>query len=365
LINWTIDADISKAWTPPSEFYTSAEVLNQTREFVFAPSWQFLADLDSLRAPGSVVPLTLLEGFLDEPIVVTRDMDDTLHVLSNVCTHRGMKVAETGGNERYLRCRYHGRRFDLAGRFQHMPEFEGVQNFPCEADSLPKIPHAKWGKYLFASVEPRLSFESWAGPMLHRLAWLPLHEFRYSPERSRDYLVNANWALYVDNYLEGFHIPFVHSGLNELLDYGNYRTEHYEASNLQIAVANSNEHSFELPPSSPDVGQSIAAYYYWLFPNTMFNFYPWGLSINIVRPLGPSITKVSFLCYVWREEKLASGAGAQLDRVEREDEVIVEAVQQGVRSRLYDRGRYSVSRESNVWHFHRLIAQQMRSAGSP
>jgi len=92
----------------------------------------------------------------------------------------------------------------------------------------------------------------------------------------------------------------------------------------------------------------------------MLNFYPWGLSVNVVRPLGPELTKVSFLPYVWDASKLDAGAGAALDRVEREDEVVVEAVQKGVRSRFYDRGRFSVRREQGVHHFHRLLAQALK-----
>ena len=88
----------------------------------------------------------------------------------------------------------------------------------------------------------------------------------------------------------------------------------------------------------------------------MFNFYPWGVSINVVRPLAVDRTKVSFLSYVWDRSRLDRGAGAGLDRVEREDESIVEAVQRGVGSRSYDRGRYSPAREQGVHHFHRLLA---------
>ncbi|HVS01981.1 MAG TPA: SRPBCC family protein, partial [Thermoanaerobaculia bacterium] len=107
---------------------------------------------------------------------------------------------------------------------------------------------------------------------------------------------------------------------------------------------------------SPDAGTRVAAYYFWVFPNLMLNVYPWGLSINVVRPLAVGRTRVSFLSWVWRPEKLASGAGAALDRVEREDEEVVECVQRGVRSRLYRRGRYSPTREQGVHHFHRLVA---------
>ena len=98
-----------------------------------------------------------------------------------------------------------------------------------------------------------------------------------------------------------------------------------------------------------------AAQYWWIFPNLMLNFYPWGLSLNLVQPQAIDRTRVLFRSYVWDESKLGQGAGAALVRVETEDEAIVEAVQRGVRSRLYNSGRYSPSRESGVHHFHRLL----------
>jgi choline monooxygenase len=355
----SVHADISQASTLPAQFYKDPAIFAQVIEKVFARSWQFVGDLSAVKVPGAVWPFTLLEGSLDEPLVATRDMADELHVLSNVCTHRGMQVVEGAGNERFLRCRYHGRRFGLDGCLQHMPEFEGVCGFPSERDHLPKVPHGFWGKFLFAGVRPSHSFEETIRPVTDRLGWLPLDQFTHAPARGREYMVRANWALYVDNYLEGFHIPFIHASLNETLDYGNYTTEHFSRANLQLAVSKGGEDVFDLPASSPDYGQSISAYYYWLFPNTMLNFYPWGLSVNVVRPLAPDLTKVTFIPYVWDESKLDRGAGGALDRVEREDEAVVELVQRGVRSRFYDRGRFSVARESNVWQFHRLLSEAL------
>ena len=89
----------------------------------------------------------------------------------------------------------------------------------------------------------------------------------------------------------------------------------------------------------------------------MFNFYPWGLSINIVMLMGPEKTKVKFLSYIWDKSKLNTGAGAELDKVEQEDEEYVEQVQKGVKSRFYDRGHFSPSMEQGVHHFHLLLSE--------
>jgi choline monooxygenase len=356
-----VNERIEEASTLPSKFYKEESVFHAVREQIFAKSWQFALDTDAVKVPGAVMPMTLLEGFLDEPIVAVRDTQDKLHVHSNVCTHRGMQVVEGAGNERFLRCRYHGRRFGLDGRFQHMPEFEGVCGFPSERDHLPSIPFGTWGKFIFCSLFPEVSVDQWLGPMKNRLSWLPIDQGVYDPSRARDYLINANWALYIDNYLEGFHIPFIHASLNDVLDYDQYEYEHYPFGNLQLGISKGGEGTFNLPINSPDYGRSVSAYYYWLFPNTMFNIYPWGISINIVRPISPNLTKVSFLPYVWDASKIGAGAGAALDRVEREDEAVVELVQRGVRSRLYDTGRYSPKQESNVHQFHQLLAARLTS----
>ncbi|MBL8087354.1 MAG: aromatic ring-hydroxylating dioxygenase subunit alpha [Chthonomonas sp.] len=356
-----VDPDIRKASTLPAEFYSDTEIWESAKESVFGSSWQWIGDSDPVKIPGQVWPFTLLPGVLDEPLLLTRDSKDQLRCLSNVCTHRGMLVCEGAGNERYLRCRYHGRRFGLDGQFQHMPEFEGVEGFPTEADHLPQVPLEAFGPYLFTSLTPVAPFSEVFGPIVDRLGWLPLHEFRYVPEESRDYVVKSHWALYVDNYLEGFHIPFIHAALNETVDYDTYATELYPYANLQLAESKDGQGVFDLPPSSPDFGRAISAYYWWVFPNLMLNFYPWGLSVNVVRPLAQDLTRVSFIRYVWGDRKPEGGAGADLDRVEREDEVVVEAVQRGLRSRYYDRGRFSPLREIGTHHFHRLLAESIRT----
>jgi phenylpropionate dioxygenase-like ring-hydroxylating dioxygenase large terminal subunit len=367
-----IDAEIGRAETPPGWFYSDAGVYERTLDRVLRRSWQLVGDSDSVKVPGQVFPFTLLEGSLDEPLVLTRDFSDRVHCLSNVCTHRGTILCPhvgAVGHERALVCRYHGRRFDLDGKFRSMPEFEGVAGFPSEKDNLARAAFGGWGggeasKLVFASLEPAVPLAEWLRPVEVRCGWLPLHESRLDPGRSRDYLVNANWMLYIDNYLEGFHIPFVHAGLNQALDYGEYTTELHPWGNLQLGIAKGTDSCFAAPAGSPDRGRNIAAYYWWLFPNTMLNFYPWGLSVNVVRPLGVDRTRVSFLSYVWDESKLDAGAGTGLDRVEREDEAVVEAVHKGLRSRLYGRGRYSVKRETGVHQFHRLMCGALWGGGT-
>lgn len=174
---FTVDPDICRAATLPARIYTDPAIYEAAKERLFARSWQFVADSACVKSPGQVAPFTLLEGCLDEPLMLTRDGDDRIHCLSNVCTHRGNLVVERGGHERFLRCRYHGRRFGLDGSFQSMPEFEGVVGFPAPCDDLPRVPFGQWEPFLFAGITPAFSFEEWLGPMRERVGWLPLGDF--------------------------------------------------------------------------------------------------------------------------------------------------------------------------------------------
>jgi choline monooxygenase len=357
---YPIDPNIAKAKTIDTGFYTSAEVFEACKEKIFATSWQFIGAEDLVAANGDVHPFTLLPGYLDEPLLLTRDKSGKTNLLSNVCTHRGNLVAGKACKLNNLRCRYHGRMFGLDGKFSSMPDFKEVEDFPTAADDLHRLELFKWGKWLFTPLNPKYDPTLFFRDMIARVSWMPLADFKFEPALSRVFNVKAHWALYCENYLEGFHIPFVHAGLNAVIDYGEYATElFFPYASLQLGLAKTAENCFDLPSSSPDYGKNVAAYYFWVFPNMMFNFYPWGLSINVVEPVSPGESRVCFYSYVWNESKLDKGAGSGLDKVEMEDEEIVENVQRGIRSRFYTHGRYSATREKGTHHFHRIISEFM------
>lgn len=356
-----IDRNINKATTLPASFYKDEGIFNLLREKIFLSSWQFAGEEQLVKIPGSVYPFILLDHYLTEPLLLTRNEQGEVQCLSNVCTHRANLLVHGAGKTKKLTCTYHGRRFDLNGKFEHMPEFKEAENFPGACDHLYRFPIKKWGSLLFAGLNPSFDFQQVIDKMNERVGFLPLDNFSYDESLSKDYLVHAHWALYCDNYLEGFHVPFVHEGLNKVLDYGNYTTEIYTYCNLQIGYADDATETFDLPKDHIDHGKNVAAYYYWVFPNMMFNFYPWGLSVNIVKPLDLNRTKVSFLSYVMDPSKLGKGAGHELEKVEREDEFVVENVQKGINSSFYKAGRFSPTRERGVHHFHRLLAQFLNS----
>ena len=353
-----IDPDISKAKTLHTDFYKSEEFFELSKEKLFSTSWQFIGHASLAAKAGNVFPFIMLEKFLDEPLVLTNNGHGNFNLLSNVCTHRGNIVVNEACSLSALRCRYHGRKFNLDGTFQSMPEFEGVKSFPSADDDLKKIPVFNWKKFLFASLGKIHKPGIFLDDMIERISWLPLEEFVFREDLSKEYAVNAHWALYCENYLEGFHIPFIHSDLNTVIDFTDYTTElFFPYSNLQIGIAKNKKDAFDLPASSPDYGKEVAAYYFWVFPNMMFNFYPWGLSINVVKPVAIDRTVINFYSYVWDESKLHTGAGIRLDKIELEDEAIILSVQKGIGSRHYTQGRYSVTRERGPHHFHSILSK--------
>jgi choline monooxygenase len=310
---------------------------------VFAPSW-----LGTIVEPEIAGPRTrpFVWEPLGVPLVETRTADGTTRVLSNVCTHRAAIVCEKEGTGERLRCPYHGRIFGLDGRALKAPGFG--PDFPRDEDHLPVVPSAGWGPFRFLSLRPRTEFPHDAlAPWLSGIA---LDGF--SVEAPATYEVPAHWALYCDNFLEGLHIPFVHPGLQAAV--ADYRVETFAGGSVQIAWAKKDQPALSLADDHPLAGERIAALYFWLFPTTMVNVYPWGLSLNVVVPLGPARTQVMFQALVRDPSLRETGAGAGLHQVEMEDEVVVVSQQRGIRSPLYRAGRLAGA-EAAVAHFHAML----------
>lgn len=374
-----VEPDIRRARTIDPRVFGDAMVHRALMQGAFARSWQLvrLGELGSDPA-ATAAGFTLLPGALDEPLVWTRERgpSESLaseaevpreRVLSNVCTHRANLVVDEpcpgarAHRGRELVCGYHGRRFGLDGRFRSMPDFEETLDFPCERDDLAELELARLGPLCFTRLARGLSFDVWSAPLAALLREYDGEALVFAPERTRDYDVAASWALYVENYLEGFHVPFVHKGLDSVLDPGHYRTELFAHAVRQVGIARAGSNE---PTMRRANEPNVAGDYLWLWPNLMVNAYPWGISTNLVEPTSPTTCRVRYLTWVARPELMDRGAGAGLDTVEHEDEGVVERVQRGVRARLYPRGRFSPTREQGPHWFERLLARELEALAS-
>lgn len=140
-----VHPQIEKAKTLHTDFYLNPYWFKESKEKIFANSWQFVGDTDQVKDPGWCTPVNLLPDYLNEPLLLTRDRDNAIHCLSNVCTHRGNLLVEKPCRVNDIRCKYHGRRFQLNGHFSSMPEFKEVENFPSEADKFARTYHTHVG----------------------------------------------------------------------------------------------------------------------------------------------------------------------------------------------------------------------------
>jgi len=343
-----ITADICSADTLPGSAYGDAALLRRIVEGAFAKSWQ-LVEVEPPADDESASAGTLLPGCLDEPIVMTRDSSGALHLLSNVCTHRANTVVNQACAGRTLRCGYHGRRFRLDGSFVSMPGFKGACDFPTERDDLPKLPLERIGPLSFTNLDRGADFAPIADAMCNHVPTTLLEALPSRPTEDRVRDVAANWALYVDNQLERLHVPHVHPDL----DAASHHVETFAQGSLHIEYGAEGE-----PVIGEHDGRPTAAYHFWWFPNVLIHAYPWGVTTNVVTPLTVDRTRLRSLSYVAHPE--LRGSGAIFDRVEEEDVALVEQVQRGVQSRMYERGRYAPQHEVAVHHFHRLLVESLK-----
>jgi choline monooxygenase len=351
--------DLSHATTLPARWYTDPAFLDVEKRAIFAKTWQPVGRLDMLRRPGDFITCELV----GQKLVITRGQDDQLRAFYNVCQHRAGPVAAGKGNRKSLQCRYHGWTYGLDGRLLNAPEFEGVADWDKSAVCLPSVRVEAWGPFVFVNLDPD------AAPLMELLAPID-DEIRRKgfqidhmrPVERRDYYIDCNWKVYIDNYLEGYHLPIAHPGLFRELDYDQYRVDTFRYYSSQYAPIK--------PTKSGDIAgrdrryvrteEEAQALYYWVFPNWMLNVYPDNLSINIILPIDHRKTLTIFEWY-FEEPGTPEGwesmqqAVAFSDEIQMEDIEICVTVQQGLESNAYDKGRFSVLRENGVHHFQLLV----------
>jgi choline monooxygenase len=363
-----VNPQLECAETLASRFYTDPAILALEKERIFRRTWQLVGSLNQCCGEVSGKKRTISEPetyftaeVSGEPVVVVRDKAGTLRAFSNVCRHRAGPIAQGSGCRNVFNCGYHGWTYTLDGRLIGTPEIDGVEFFDRSTMGMVPVRCGTWEQFIFVNFDQ-------AGPSLAEfLGNIPQLASEFSFEglslaERRDYLVNCNWKVYVDNYLEGYHIPIVHAGLMKEIDYPRYRCETFRYHSQQLGPVK--------PAKSGDTHDRVYtpgdglkdALYFWVFPSLMLNIYPDNVSINIIVPLSHDKTLTIFEWYFHDADSpkvrdRVAKAIAFSDTVQQEDIHICEAVQHGLQSATYDRGRFSVKRENGVHHFHLLLAE--------
>jgi len=365
---WHVDDDIRLAEGLPASTFTDREFLSRELATIFSRSWQVVTERgedprpldEQLAARGSRVPITVN----DKPLFLQRAWDDeALRAFPNTCTHAWYPLVLGASRGPTLVCAQHGRRFDCAGKVISQQGFETKAMRPC--DSLTALPVEAWRRLTWINFDPHAArLETVLAPVESSLAKMPAIPERMSAEIRE---VPGNWKQHAANYLDQFHIGFVHrapGGLADAVDLGSYTTELYDQSVLQWVYARDPSDGFDptwLPDRFADPkGRRVFALWWFIFPNLTLNFYPWGLSVNIYSPIPdrPDATR-----FTWYQLALDRAKHAERDRrwlssqVDAEDVDALAQVARGLKSGFAPRSKFAPEQERGVHWFHRAVAR--------
>jgi choline monooxygenase len=348
---------LDDAWTIPGSWYTDPRIADLERRRVHAHTWQMVGRTAQVERAGDY----LTAEVAGEPIVVVRGADGVLRAFFNVCRHHAAAVmTRPAGHAQCLQCPYHGWTYNLCGELESQTEFKGVRGFDKKDHGLAPLAVDTWEKFVFVHVDPDpRPLRDFLGDLVGRFQPLRLDHLHFVARR--EWEIECNWKVFVDNYLDGgYHVPFLHKGLNSILDYKAYSIENGPSYCLQSSPIDTA--GGEAMTAAVRHGQAL---YYWIYPNLMLNWYEGYLDTNLVLPLSPTRMKVVFEFYFSDVSESAAERNRQSmdvsERIQDEDHAICESVQRGLASRAYRAGRLSVRREAGEHLFHRLLARDLRS----
>ncbi|MGH9868530.1 MAG: aromatic ring-hydroxylating oxygenase subunit alpha [Candidatus Polarisedimenticolia bacterium] len=347
-------ASLERAFTIPASWYVDPRVADLEAKGVFGGTWQMVGRADQVASAGDYVTATLA----GEPVVVVRGDDGELRGFFNVCRHHAAAVmTEPAGRARSLRCPYHGWTYGLDGALKVTPDFTGVCDFDRARNGLVPLAAGIWENWVFVRLsQDGPSLEEFVGAdLIAQIGPLGLSGLHWMERRH--YAFECNWKVFVDNYLDGgYHVPYLHKGLDSVLDYGRYAIENGERHCLQHSPIV--KEGAEAQTGAVRGGDR--ALYYWVYPNFMINWYEGVMDTNLVLPRGVDRTEVIF--DFWFPDVTSEQARARNkasievgQRIQDEDTAICMQVQRGLASRAYQAGRLSVRREAGEHLFHRLL----------
>jgi choline monooxygenase len=378
---------VESASTLIPDAYASADFHALERERIFARSWVPVCVADEVAEPGSFVVVDVA----GRSLIVCRTRAGELRAHHNVCRHRGTRLCEVehGSVERFFQCPYHAWAYDLEGRLLGTPLFTPEAGIPAEAEAAFDMSGVKafdkddyglyparveeWGVLVFVCLdEAAPSLEHELGDLPERLAGYRLGEQRLL--RRVEYDIEANWKLVGENFMEYYHLPWVHPGLVKVSP---MKAHHrWQGAGMYVGfctspiASNADEGGWQgLPPiSTLDESDSESARFAWIFPNVALNALPNHTFVLLPTPMENGFTRE--VAYLLAHEESTAAAGDHLDEdvdallrfwdeVNREDIGIVERVQAGVADPTYTGGRMCYRFEEPVHRFQNMVIDRM------
>ncbi len=357
---------LPNATTLPAAWYADAGHHTREIDAVFRHGWSCVGVVDDVARVGSYSAVDVA-GL---PVLLTRSLDGELRGFLNVCRHRGAPIAEGCGAARALGCPYHAWVYRLDGTLSRAIGMEGVDGFDVDDHSLYPVSVATWARFVFVHPDPDApAFD--LGRLGSVLDPFPLADFELAvrEEHEREF----NWKVFVENYSENFHTPFVHP---ELIVNG---WEYPIVTDGQISLAwdrpleprNAAERALAAAaPGEPgwaDIAACqiddvfIAGVYVTAFPNLMVSTFPRYLSALHLTPVSPTRTRLRAYRF-WTPDVAQNRRDADLHAsrvVAAQDLDICEQVQRGYTAGVDTNGRLSVIHEPGVFHIHELVRQRI------
>ena len=370
-----LEGPIETAIGLPSETYTSAEALTRENRAIFAAMWTCIALLDDVPEAGDARPVEAA----GQPLLIVRTAADQIRVFHNVCRHRGaLLVDRPQSGLRRIVCPYHSWTYELTGALCSTPHFSGIERHEHDhldegARGLAEVRAGVWNRLIFVDLSGEApSLDDWLRPLVEHWQAYDYSDLRHGGSISFE--IEANWKLVLDNFLESYHLPWVHRSLNRyspLDDHELVIGGDLYMGQLSLSYQPDDQATGRLPcfPDLP-ADRQRAAEYLLLFPSLMLSSAPDHFRATILTPLAPDRTlqrwEFFFVGDAALEEDRAEARQALVERiaaVNREDMDILKRLQQGRRSPGFDGGRFSPYHETTVHNFHRLVAERLASIG--
>ena len=348
--------------TLPYHWYTDSQVFEREREHLFARTWQYAGHSRDLAEPGSY--FTLHAG--EVPLVVVRDRDDELRAFVNVCRHRGAEVVSGAGPCTTLQCHYHAWTYALDGSLRAAPRSEADPGFERESLGLRPARVETWGPFIFVNADAEaapLADTLGALPGLVRDAGLDVDSLAF---HSRvPYSLDANWKIAVENFLECYHCAVAHPSFSDVIDVAPeaYRLESHPTFATHYARLRDTPRGDHY-----DTNGDIEGQFHMIWPSIKVNVMPGraNMSIGPLVPVEPGRTD-GFLDYFFAADTDPGWIADYLaldNQVGAEDRVLVESVQRGMRSGVFEHGRLLLPSEQLIGAFQGWVAARL-NGGMP
>ncbi len=341
------------ARTPPAVWYTQPEMHDRDLTCILGRSWQYAGAATALAAPGA----SLRVEVAGQPVILIHDPVAGLRGFYSVCQHRGGPLVFRCEKAAFFQCRYHGWTYNADGSLRGTPQFDRDETFDVSRHSLKPVRLVEWQGMLFVCLDDAAPpFQTFVEGVEALVAPLQLGGNRFACRET--YPVNCNWKVYVDNYLEAYHLPHVHPEYAKTLDYTNYREEVYPWWSVQRSGFAGEQGYYG------ELGEGSELFYFMLWPNTMLNVAAGRLQVNQVLPVAHNRCEVIFDYYYSSASDTVIAEDRKVSaRIQAEDAEICAAVQKGLESPAYDTGCYSVRRELALAAYHDLIRRAYASHG--